>query len=320
VKSQNIDKSMNKTTKKGQKTQNIQNIQDIQNIQEESISPKIEEHSKDDNEQAIALSGLTLMLERLVAYFQQRAASDDRETLVFCLHHLFHHVDELYCETLPALATITHTRTASLASSPSSLKTRIGFRYALWTRLQEMQQHIERVESLCHLLNRTVPRLLCILDMPGEPQNNRHSSNGSMSPEDDTERWQHAYELLTRRLNTWQERNGERLSFASDTTQHPDKTSNSGLSVTTSEVSNLSSSAIQPVLSKIDGALMLVFDSAGAIFGDIVPDFQIVARGDDEVVATLLFDLMQQGDLLLIQCDALFGPIQDLIRHYMLFE
>lgn len=313
MKSKNIDKSSEKPVKKLQGTPRTQITLD------RPVSSKIEEHVTDVKEQDIAIGGLTLMLERLVAYFQHSAMPEDRETLVFCLHHLFRHVDTLYCETLPALTTITHTRTAS---SLQALKTRITFRYTLWTRLQQMLQHIERIESLCHLLNRTIPRLLGVLDTPDI----RRGSEDAMisiphlndSTQAGTEQWQQAYEQLTTRLSAWQERNGERLTFASNTSSN-ESVRPSGEGVP-DEATHASIPVIRSLLTRIDASLMLVLDSAGAIFGDIVPDFQVVARGDDEVVATLLFDLMQQGDLLLIQCDALFGPLQDLIRHYMLFE
>ena len=252
------------------------------------------------------------MLERLVAYFQHCANSDDKETLIFGLCHLFSHVDTLYCETLPALTTITHTRATS-----SAIKTRIAFRYTLWTHLQQMQHHIERIESLCHLLNRTIPRLLSVLDASDAV----HQPNDSM--QDDMERWQQAYQLLTGRLNAWQEHNEQRLTFASSAI--PDKSSGvpsmNAVSVPSSDTPlDASLAAMRPLLTRIDASLILLLDSAGAVYGDIIPDFQSVSHGDDEVVATLLFDLMQQADLLLIQCDALFRPLQDLIRHYMLSE
>lgn len=289
----------------------------VKNIDQASERNEYPSLSKESHEQDFVTHGLIYMLERLTAYFQQHTPLDDRETLVFCLHHLFHHVDELYCETLPTLAQVTHTAVDALAVFPSDSKSQIGVRYALWTRLQEMQQHVERVESLCHLLNRTVPRLLGVLDTPdtadisNEYQNtqDRHHPSNLMSQEEAAQ-WQEAYEWLTARLNIWQERNGERLSFKSVATSPPMPDTST----------HASSSPIPPLLSKIDAALMLMLDSAGAIFGDIVPDFQAVAQGNDEMVATLLFDLMQQADLLLLQCDALFGPLQDLIRHYMLSE
>ena len=317
MKSKNIDKSLDKTTTKAQRTQSEYIVHVSSEMEERVID------GTNSNERGIALSGLRLMLERLVAYFQQRANLEDKDTLIFGLCHLFSHVDALYCETLPALASIIHTRTSS-----SAIKTRIAFRYALWTHLQQMQQHVERIESLCHLLNRTVPHLLSTLDMPDMAQVSKDEVVSMREPNDsaqnDTERWQQAYERLTTRLNAWQERNEERLTFASSVTQQA-KDSSSPASVSSARYSpdtalDPSSSTIRPLLTRIDASLMLVLDSAGAIFGDIVPDFQGFSHGDDEVVATLLFDLMQQADLLLIQCDALFRPLQDFIRHYMLFE
>ncbi len=305
MKSKHIEKSNDKTAKK---------VQEIEIQSKIQASSTIEERGQENSEQNIALGGLRLMLEQLVSYFQHCANSDDNDTLIFGLCHLFSHVDTLYCETLPALTTITHTRATS-----ATMKTRIIFRYALWTHLQQMQQHIERIESLCHLLNRTLPRLLSVLDS----SDTIYRPNDSM--QDDTKRWQQAYELLTGRLNAWQEHNEQRLTFASSVMQHAsDSASVASVNSSSEHVSDTtrdsSFTTMRPLLTRIDASLILVLDSAGAMYGDIIPDFQSVSHGDDEVVATLLFDLMQQADLLLIQCDTLLGPLQDLIRHYMLSE
>jgi hypothetical protein len=54
----------------------------------------------------------------------------------------------------------------------------------------------------------------------------------------------------------------------------------------------------------------------GAIFGDILPGFQAISAGEDETVATLLFDLMQQVDQLLLQLAITREPLQVLIEHF----
>jgi hypothetical protein len=61
-----------------------------------------------------------------------------------------------------------------------------------------------------------------------------------------------------------------------------------------------------------------MLDSAGAIFGDILPSFQALAAGDDDAVATLLFDLMHQADQLLAQYDAVLEPLHALIEQFAL--
>ncbi len=53
---------------------------------------------------------------------------------------------------------------------------------------------------------------------------------------------------------------------------------------------------------------------AGAIFGDILLSFRAIPEQDDEVAATLLFDLIQQSDQLL----SLFHAISDPL--YLLME
>ena len=267
-----------------------------------------EEEASD--EQRFIFNGVRYMLTRFVAYFECRATQDDQETLLFCLYHLFEHVDALYYDILPMLATL-------MQSYAHATTRELRPRHALWTRLQEVQLHVERIESLCHLLNRTTPRLLCTLDTLDDnlssEQESRQlflSSRQHQQPDEEmSSQLQQEYEQLSTRLKAWQERNEARFSSANTTPQPAQDTA-----------MNATFSLIRPMLARIDAALLVILDCAGAIYGDIVPDFQGVSTGDDEVVATLLFDLMQQADLLLMQCDTLIQPLQELLKQYMLYD
>ena len=195
-----------------------------------------------------AEDALQLLLQRLPDYFQDRADHDDTETLAFCLHRLYNCIDTLYQHTLPTLTRLTTTR-------PSS--STFAHRHAIWEQLQAILLQLERIESHCHLLLSTTTTILATLDTTEDGPAHANTPIG-------TEQWQQAYEILSTTLRTWQEQQKIHLTF----------------NTTFAHTSSAS-------LTHIDTSLALLFDSANAIFGDIIPDIQLVARGDDEVVATL---------------------------------
>ena len=229
---------------------------------------------------------LLLLLQRLPDYFRGRAEHNDIETLVFCLHRLFNCIDTLYQHILPTL-------TRLITEQKHATHTPFAYRHALWEQLQAILLLLERVESHCHLLLGTTTCVLATLDTTEEAAFSTEAPTTYVG----TEQWQHAYEVLSLALHNWQEQRRVHLTFA------------------TAFASTSVASLVQ-----VDTTLALLFDSASAIFGDIIPDIQLVAQGDDEVVATLLFDLMQQNDLLLIQISKLVEPLQHLMRHYAVKE
>ncbi len=220
--------------------------------------------------------GLLLLLQRLPDYFRGRAEQDDIETLVFCLHRLYNCIDTLYQHTLPTLTRLTTVQAHSTTGT-------FTHRHAIWEQLQAILLLLERIESHCHLLLGTTTNVLAALDVTEDAQT---------STSVETEQWQRAYEVLSATLHVWQEQHQTLLAFAPTFAQ-----------------TNVS-------LAHVDASLALLFDGANAIFGDIIPDIQLVAQGDDEVVATLLFDLMQQIDLLLIQISKLVEPLQQVMKYY----
>ncbi len=226
--------------------------------------------------------GLLLLLQRLPDYFRGRAEREDIETLVFCLHRLYNCIDTLYQHLLPALTHLTTQKHVTHAS--------LAYRHALWEQLQSVLLLLERIESHCHLLLSTTTCVLATLDTTEDAAFSTEAPTTYVG----TEQWQHAYETLSLALHGWQEHHKTHLRFATA----------------------FSATPIQSLVS-IDTAFALLFDSANAIFGDIIPDIQLVAQGDDEVVATLLFDLMQQNDLFLMQVNKLVGPLQQLMKYYV---
>jgi len=234
-----------------------------------------------------AEDSLLLLLQRLPDYFRGRAERNDIETLVFCLHRLYNCIEMLYQRTLPALTHLTSQRQVAHTHST------FAHRHALWEQLQAILLLLERIESHCHLLLSTTTCVLATLDTTEDAAFSTEAPTTYVG----TEQWQHAYEILSLALHSWQEQHKAHLTFA------------------TAFASTPVSSLIH-----IDTALALLFDSANAIFGDIIPDIQLVAQGDDEVVATLLFDLMQQNDLFLIQIGKLIEPLQQLMKLYAVKE
>ena len=69
-------------------------------------------------------------------------------------------------------------------------------------------------------------------------------------------------------------------------------------------------------LSELDAAFAVLLDSAGAIFGDILPNFRLVGPEDREEISALLFDLMQQSDQMLTRFESTLEPLSKLIRHF----
>ncbi len=254
-------------------------------------SQKIEQEviPQAENTTAIELEsaedGLLLLLQRLPDYFKGRAERVDIDTLVFCLHRLYNCIEGLYQHTLPSL---TH-----LTTQKNVVSTSFAHRHALWEQLQAVLLLLERVESHCHLLLSATTCVIATLDTTEEVVFNAVVPTTYVG----TEQWQHAYELLSHTLHSWQEQHNTYLLFASTFSSIP---------VTS--------------LAHIDTALALLFDSANAIFGDIVPDIQLVAQGDDEVVAIRPFDLMHHNHLLLIQISKLVEPLQQLMKHYSVKE
>ena len=228
---------------------------------------------------------LLLLLQRLPDYFRGRAERDDIETLVFCLHRLYNCIDTLYLHTLPNLTDLTSQR--------HNAHTIFAHRHALWEQLQAILLLLERIESHCHLLLSTTTGVLATLDTTEDAAFSTEAPTTYVG----TEQWQRAYEVLSLALHSWQEQHKAHLTFTTA----------------------FASTSVASLIS-IDTAFALLFDSANAIFGDIIPDIQLVAQGDDEVVATLLFDLIQQNDLLLIQISKLVEPLQQLMKYYAVTE
>lgn len=270
-----------------------------------SLRTNISPTDQTDQSRFAGAAGLAVILGQLIAYFSGRANVDDMDVLGFSLHHLFCRIDMLYRTTLPDI----------LDGSASSDKEEHSARECLqdqhvWTRLRAIKHTLNCMEPLCHLLSDATESILDALDSTsgksiaagkhvGEESSLHNDEQGWLQTLNQ-ERWDMALTAITESLSQWQESYNHLTSFA---------TQFAHVSSGTTDI---------PTIAQLDAALTVVLDSAGAIFGDIMPGFQAIAEEDDEAVATLLFDLMQQSDQLLVQFDSIVEPIQALIEYFAL--
>lgn len=265
-----------------------------------------------------ATGGLAVILGQLVAYFHHRANIDDLDVLAFSLHHLFCRIDFLYETALPRLAALADASISGQDGSqhapyaqqqPTNHAQYVRHREQLWMQLQTINRTLDRMEPICHLLSDATEcvlerfdastDMLGFLDQePGEP----NTSEAAEQSDDinyfqmiDAERWDHAFAAITRSLLNWQEQYGKLTPF---TTQFAPLLQ------------------VIPLLPEIDAALAIILDSAGAIFGDILPGFRAILEADEAMIAALLYDLMQQSDHLLVKFDTTLEPMNMLIKYY----
>ncbi len=242
-------------------------------------------------------AGLAIILGQLVTYFSDRAGVDDMDVLSFSLYHLFCRVDFLYRTALAGLAEGTVPTIAGQSPVDTLLHQQLT-----WTSLQTIKRTLHRIEPLCHLLNDVTECVLNALDLTDKTHASPGNSTDTDSDNEENwlhvlkqERWQQALTALTESLRSWQQYDDKIAPFVA---QFPHLVS-----------------AI-PALAQLDRAFNILLDSVGAIFGDILPGFQTISAGEDEAVATLLFDLMQQVDQLLLQLAITREPLQVLIEHF----
>jgi hypothetical protein len=261
-------------------------------------------HDEDENAQASSESGeqqeaardtwFTPILAGLHIYFEGRADQEDLHILSFSLWHIISCLDALYFAIL---------------LDPDKYRANLPFGEYLthqrltWARLQEIRRILERLEPLCQLLNGTATCLLNTLDTPTDiipfstrPADQDEEPALASSHFSQEEREQAILDLCAR-VSTWREHQLQQCPFSSRFT---------ALTIS-SEISG-----------RIDTAFDLLLESAQNIFGDILVDFQAVSTGDDEAVATLLLDLIQKADQVMLQIETLLEPLHSMIKQYAL--
>lgn len=217
---------------------------------------------------------LAAILAPLVVHCNERSAADDMHTLTFSLHHLFRCFDMLYRDALPGLDQATGRMLNEHVPAGS-----LDCQQATWTHLQQVKRILERMEPLCHLLNRAAEGILDDLDRTSQPPESRPFVPHKQPWYDTIIEQEQAFTTLAASLVTWQESQRKPTSFSSQFSQPL--------------------AAFSPSLTQFDSAFAVMLEIAGAIFGDTLLRFRTIPEQDDEVVATLLFDLTQQSDQLL---------------------
>ncbi len=190
----------------------------------------------------------------------------------------------------------------------------------IWLHLQAVNRTLDRMAPLCHLLSDVVECLLDTLDNEElwlrtfeeeetlllqrvHPSMKKQSYAGKTRrtgeqekpATSDLEGWEQAVTMLMDRLLLWQEQHHKLASFQQQFAQ-PTLAANN--------------------LEVLDSAFAVLLDSAGAIFGDILPNFRLVGREEQEEISALLFDLMQQSDQMLVQFELTLEPLTSLLRHF----
>jgi hypothetical protein len=242
---------------------------------------------------------LTIVLARLNSYCNGQVSVEDLELLGFSLHHLFYSVSALYRDVLPELAAIGQPPLESRDGINDLLRL-----HRIWTRLQTVKRLLGKIEPLCHLLSNTIT---CILDALDAPQSDYYLH--TVPPEiptqsyqeylrylEDQEEWERTVALLGEHVNAWQRCYEQRLFFATC-------------------FAHLSTAI--PSLPQVDSAFASLLDAASAIFSDILLDFHAVSAGDAIAVATVLLDMMQKIDQILIQVDVLSEPLHALLKEHL---
>lgn len=249
---------------------------------------------------------LTTMLKQIETSFPRQARPHDLEAISFSLRHLFNRVDFLYCQALPDLEQWT-----TRSDAPRTV-----LNQQIWLHLQTVNRTLDRMAPLCHLLSDVIECLLDTLDneevwlrtfeeeetlllqqvqKPKAPPIPRLTRAIPEPVTNDGEIWERAVKILMDRLLIWQEQHHKLPSFLQQFAQPTLATSS---------------------LNELDAAFAVLLESAGAIFGDILPHFRLIEPEDKEEISALLFDLMQQSDQMLVQFEVTLEPLTSLLRHF----
>jgi len=227
---------------------------------------------------------LAIFFETLCSYFHGCIDANDIQILTFCLSHLFYCSARLYQNILPDL-------TANTNQARDIVIT-----YCIWDQLQTIESLFERIESLCHLLNCTIPTILATLESSSRTRGSlipTIQEINAQQPEHPATIQDHALAQLNEQLNSWQQSNTQRLIFVDQFADLP---------------------TAMPTLIQTDIALNILQQHSSAIFGRIIPHFLSLVATDDETATLLLLDLMQKADDLQFYMRVQLEPLYILLR------
>ena len=248
------------------------------------------------------VAGLAITLGHLKDAFRGYTHADDLDIFEFTLLHLFEHIDLLYQVALPSLV-----ESASQITKQQSPPDTSSYQHQIWNQLQRIKQILERIAPFCQLLDATATRILEALDTDNQapPKEISGESTDHLAKQDwqqipDQQQWEHseAMAIMAEYLIQWQQyptRYGKDFSFA----------------VCFSELNTIIASSPQ-----MDVAFDMVRESATALYGEILRDFQPIPTGNSAEIAAFLFDLMQKVDQLLLYIDMLQEPLYALIKRH----
>jgi hypothetical protein len=266
-------------------------------------------------------AGIDDALKKICNYFSNRLGIADIEILSFCLRHIFYNTNQIYMFLLPELTICTtesaqlekdHPRARNMPMRNMPVKS-INIQYRIWSSLQEIEVTLERLEPLCQLLISATTNMLNELDRTcrihttvrhTETGNTQQEQNGPDSEasnsnhiQSDNNKWQWGLSQAIEKISMCAKNNRARLSFS---------------------IQFAILEPMIPAITQIDSALDDLFKSIDAIFSDILPDIQRSASDSDESSATLLLDLIQRCDQILLQLVILAEPLHVLMGQYTL--
>lgn len=253
------------------------NITPIDNSTTIWSTPSLRDQSSDG-------AKLAIFFETLCSYFHGCVDANDIQTLTFCLHHLFYCSSRLYQSILPDL-------TANTGQARDIVIT-----YCIWDQLQVIESLFERIESLCHLLNCTIPTILATLENTCRARGSfipATQEDNAQPPEYPATTQKHALVQLNEQLHTWQQSNAQRLIFVHQFADLP---------------------TVMPTLVQVDTAFNILQQHTSAIYGKIIPHFLSLVTTDDETATLLLLDLMQKADELQFYMRVQLKPLYILLR------
>ena len=237
------------------------------------------------------LGWLDTLQQHLTGYLADRVKAQEIEVFRFCLHHIFLCIDTLHRLDLSEITT---------AHKTSGLTTY----HRDWQQLVSLMGNIERIESLCQLLQGALLSLLDGLDTAPHTATlaSCAGSNGTDTIAEQHElsqvaheQWNMAYTALADRFEHWQLCSIRHMSFLDRFAQFMQ---------------------FIPTLPQMDSALAELLEHGIAIFGDILLDFQAVSTGDEEAAATLLLDIAQKADQIIICTDTLLEVLPMLVQYH----
>lgn len=244
---------------------------------------------------------LATMLRRLEIHCEQRVFAADIQLFKVSLHHIFLSTSKLYQDILPRVTTTIQSMHLPVRGSEELKRKR-----KIWSNLLVGQRQLERLATLFQLLNSAINGMIDSLDATADTSHAREEqgiSPGSerfQSPPESRwqpeiqEQWRRAFAIVSTHIKSWKSYRGTLSAYAFHLQSMP------------------------PGLDRLDSLFRELLESTCAIYGDILADFQAVLAEDDEMVMTLLLDMMQKADQAIFIIDALMEPLQALIAHHAL--